>query len=1765
MAELVLSALLPVVFEKLTSILENKITRSKGIHSELKKWERKLFLIRALLSDASQKEIKDEAVKQWLNGLQHLVYDIDDILDALATDAMYREFVNESQPITNKVRKFIPSCCTSFSLSTRVGSKLDNISTRLQELMDEKDKLGLSVKNEGSKDKNRSYQTSLECGRGIVGREGDKKELVQKLLSDESCNENFGIVPIVGMGGIGKTTLARALYNDQLVKDHFELKAWVCVSDDFDSFKISKVIYQEVGGEQKDLVDLNRLQVALRDQLMGKRFLLVLDDVWSDKWEDWKTLEGPFFAGASGSKIIITTRKKELLRKLLNHDHPYILEKLSPDDAVSLFAQNALGENNFDLFPELRQHGEGIVQKCDGLPLALEALGRLLRNRTDEEEWKRLLANEIWMLEDDGGILPALRLSYHDLSACLKQLFAYCCLIPKDYVFEKKELILWWMAEGFLHDSATNKTMECLGEEYFQELLSRSFFQHVPDEESLFVMHDLMNDLATFVAGEFFSRLDLDVKKDLRKTDFEKFRHMSFVCEEYMTYNKFKAFERANRLRTFLAMPNAVRINRWQRCYLSSKILVDILPQLPLLRVLSLSRLDIDEVPDCVGNMKHLRYLNLSRTRITHLPESVCNLNNLQTLIVSGCGRLTKLPDDFLKLKNLRHFDIRDTLLWNKMPLEISDMKSLQTLSNKVVIENDDFFISGLRNSKYLQAEIYIDELQKVQSAKAIQEVNLSQKRVSKLHIGWSIVFNDSRNEKLEMEVLDALKPHSDNLKDLAIVSYGGKLFPNWIGDPSFLRLTSVCIRSCGNCMFLPPLGELPSLRELVIQELNKVKVVGSEFLGTGIAFPKLESLRITNMLGWEVWSTKSGVVGAVMFPCLQVLYIEKCPNLAKISLEALPSLRELEISYCGNGLLTSLIHVTSAVTKLSISHITGLSDEVWRGVMDYLGAVEEVRINDCNEIRYLWESEAEASKVLVNLMKLHVEFCSKLVSLREKEEDGCILLTSLRMLYLWNCENLERCNLPNSIEELSIYGCPLIASVSFPTGEGHKLKSLTVNRCEQLLEKEVLLNTSMPGMLEVVHITRWKNLKSINELTCFIHIKELIIIQCECIESMVELTCFIHLTELRIEGCSNIESFPAADLPKLTSLKRLTIKDCKSMDVDSFEVWPPNLAYLEIGCLKKPISKWGPQNFPPSLVDLELYGPSADEDDVTGGSQLSHMLPSALTTLYLWRFEQLESVSKGLQHLTSLQHLAIGGSPKMKDLPEMLLPSLSSLGIIECPDELKEKTSIRGSYWPLISYIPHVYIRQHSEDSDADSFRDSSSDESSDNDLPKSEISHRLDQLSLNYQHALQEGFSSDEGESTRPQGCLSFEYMEHNQPWGREPLTDKILDLARCFPELKSIKSCDLLPSSWLSVAWHITYPDGWVIRRSEAVWWLRPSGHRSRPDVSPPDTYANMSPQYHSIGYANGVILKGCCFFLLEIMYPKGTQCLLGYTLPLYFSIMSESSVSADPGDSSPRDDHSVKFDIHLRISKTSQVDVRALVEDFGIPEDLNPRPPLRGLTMDLLPEDAIGLYVIRYFKVHISQLVPLGMHRVTLFEVYSRSLHISPTTSLFRVFYKLSKQGSWFSFEKRAERNRKVCFGEFPSCLKGWKQEFFLIDRRAILFAMPWRHHDSDVSDPFPKQSVTMSDYLKKPSVCKVANVVRGDKYPEGHAREMHITQPLASNAEVPKNGEELKKVEVADDRVLLAKEEKKEQAIRTGPKKPSGTTRGSKPQWYVICV
>ncbi|KAM0010680.1 putative virus X resistance protein-like, coiled-coil [Helianthus debilis subsp. tardiflorus] len=905
-AEALANELLKVLVKKMTDEAFKRVARAQGIYNELKELKKTLSRIQDLLHDASQKEVTHKSVKEWLNGLQHLAYDIDDVLDDLATEDMHRELaLQEPAASTSMVRKLIPSCCTKFSLSHRLSPKLDSINRDLENLEKRKTDLGLLTIEEKPKHTSRRNETSLPDGSNVIGRQVEKEKFMKMLLGDDgSSKETFSIVPIVGMGGVGKTTLARHLYNDAQVKDHFEPKIWVCVSDDFDVFKISDIILQSMTKESKEYKDLDQLQMALTEKSKDKRFLLVLDDVWHEDDDDWEKLVLPFRSCAPGSRIIMTTRKEELLKKLC-FGHLDSLKSLSHEDALSLFALHALGVENFNSHTTLKPHGEGIVKKCAGLPLALKAIGRLLGTRINVDDWEDVLNSEIWNLENSDKIVPALRLSYHDLSADLKQLFAYCSLFPKDHLFNKEELVLLWMAEGFLIPSNATKSPERLGHDYFEILLSRSFFQHEPNDESLFIMHDLMNDLAMLVAEELFLRFDNHMK--IGTEDLAKYRHMSFSGEKYVGYHKFEAFKRAKCMRTLLAVSIDVD-QSWNYFFLSNKILVDLLPSLTLLRVLSLSRSLITEVLEFISSLKHLRYLNFSRTEIEVLPENIGNLYNLQTLIVFGCKRLTKLPESFSKLKKFRHFDIRDTPVLKKLPFGIGELESLQTLT-KIIIEGDDgFAINELKGLTNLHGEVSIEGLHKVQCAKHAQEANLSLKKITGLELQWVDEFDGSRIGTHENDVLNELKPNSDTLRELSIVSYGGTQFSNWVGDRSFHELANVCIRGCRKCKSLPPFGLLPSLKRLQIQGMDAVKIIGLELTGNDVnAFRSLEVLIFENMSGWQGWSTKNEG-SAVVFPCLKELFVKNCPQLINVSLQALPSLKVLEIKRCGDGVLRGLV-----------------------------------------------------------------------------------------------------------------------------------------------------------------------------------------------------------------------------------------------------------------------------------------------------------------------------------------------------------------------------------------------------------------------------------------------------------------------------------------------------------------------------------------------------------------------------------------------------------------------------------------------------------------------------------------------------------------------------------------------------------------------------------------------------------------------------------------------------------------------------------------
>jgi hypothetical protein len=1012
--------------------------------------------------------------------------------------------------------------------------------------------------------RSRDPETSLVNKDRMYGRDEDKKAIVDLLLSGESSNTRLGlcfsVIPILGMGGLGKTTLAQLVYNDDYVSRYFDLKAWVCVSEDFDIARVTKEILQDIIKETCNDSDLNLLQHKLKEQLSGKKFLLILDDVWNENKDDWSNLRKPFEFGAQGSKIIVTARN-DGVSSTMGATQPYKLKELSNDACLTIFTQNALGTTDFSAHPELEEIGRKILERCKGSPLAAKVLGGLLCTTHDRDEWEHVLNSKIWDIpEEKSNIFLILKLSYQYLPSHLKRCFAYCSLFPKDYEFEEKELVLLWMAEGLVQETKGNKPMEDLGGECFRDLFRRSFFQQSSSNESLFVMHDLINDLARWAAGGLFYILEDTMGGNKQSKISTKVRHFSYTRYWLDGIKKFEDFPEDMHLRTFLPLP----IKNYG--HLTNHVPSCLLPKLRCLRVLSLGGYEIVELPDSIGNLKHLRYFNLSNAKITSLPESISSLYNLQTLILKGCSRLIKLPEKIENLVNLRHLDITNVNSIKEMPVGIGELKSLQTLTNFVVGKDNGSKIGGLMNLKFLQGRLCISRLENVLDAEDARRANLNgKKNLDELAMKWESADDDLQDAKVAMDVLDMLRPWT-TVKELSIDGYVGVKFPTWLGHPSFSNMVLLRIESCRKCTSLPAIGQLPSLKNLVIIGMANVQRVGPEFYGEGCLkpFQSLETLCFEDLQEWQDW-IPSGVEYEE-FPRLRELSISHCPKLQGklpyhlpslekfsirkceelvVSIPSLPMLHKLEIVGCKEVVRRNTVELCSLKSIVfSIPDLKSLTEEFMHGLVK----VENLTIDDCKELTSMWQDK------LMYLVALDIRSCPSLITLnlmstiRTLTIKGC---SALQSLPISNCTcleyaTIEECNsltfifggqLPSTLKRLEIRSCENLQLV-VDEGEASSSSSLLMN--------EENLNTSVLEQLKIWDCPSLKCLSSRGDLPATLKILE--------IERCSELTSLSSsgqlptaLKHLYLRICPKLESV-ADKLHNNVSLERLEIWHCKKL-----------------------------------------------------------------------------------------------------------------------------------------------------------------------------------------------------------------------------------------------------------------------------------------------------------------------------------------------------------------------------------------------------------------------------------------------------------------------------------------------------------------------------------------------------------------------------------------------------------------------------------------
>ncbi|XP_062175401.1 putative disease resistance RPP13-like protein 1 [Alnus glutinosa] len=1286
MADAVLSGLLGVVFDRLASPELLNFARREGLdQKKLDKWSKTLKRIEAVLGDADEKQHTERAVKDWLDDLRDLAYDVDDILDEFATEDLRQKLTGGNQASPSKVRNLIPACCTGLTPSTvkvnmRLGSEIEKITARFNEMVTQKDDLKLSknVDRRSYRTKETLAPTSVVTEAHVYGREKDKEAILEFLLGEKRSDVQVSVIPIIGMGGIGKTTLAQLIYNDEKVQNFFDLKAWAYVSEDFDAVTVTKTILQSLTSKSCDRMDLNWLQVKLKEKLKGKKFLVVLDDLWNENHHYWTILRAPFEAGASGSTIIITTRNEGVSSKT-GTIPAHSLKGLSNDVCLSILSRHALGTRDFSGHQNFKDIGEEIVRRCKGSPLAAKVLGGVLCNKLDRDAWKEVLNSNIWdIAEVKNEIAPALMLSYHHLPSHLKRCFAYCSVLPKDYVFEEKQLVLLWMAEGLLQPQEGRKQMEDLGSEYFHNLLSRSFFQQSFKDGSRFLMHDLINDLAQWVAGDICFKLEDRVGGNNGRKPSRKTRHLSYLGGQYDGIQKFEIFYDLTYLRTFLPLmlPNP------GQCYLTRMVPLKLLPKLRRLRVLSLSGYCISELPESIGNLKHLRYLDLSYTPIRELPESITTLYNLQTLILERCLFLKKLPSKFGNLINLRHLNILGANALEGMPMQIGKLTCLQSLSNLVVGKGSCFGVKELGPLLHLRETLCISGVENVINREDAMDVRLIEKHnLYGLSLEWSDNLDESQDRTSELEVLDMLQPHK-GLKEFTVRHYGGAEFPTWLRVPSFSNMVLLKIESCAKCTLLPPVGQLPSLRDLFIEGMTNVKNVGLEFYGEGCLQPfrSLETLCFDSMREWENW------IPCREFPKLRELSIRWCPKLLGKLPNHLPSLKNIVIYEC-----RQLVVSISSFPELCKLVIEG-SEGVVHG-LDLPSKLRNIVIQKCEVLECLPKAMMYNNTYVEDI---HISECTSLLYFAIGQ-----LPPTLKRLYINKCTNMvilvdgddiNSCgNNTSLLEYLEISDCPFLKSLTSSGELPATLQHLKIWNCKKL--ELIARSFHHNSALEVIEISSCENFKSLPMGICNLsHLDRIYISKCPILDSFPDRGLLpTSLKELTISKCEKMQALPNC-IHNLTSLQKLKIWECPSI-----------VSFPEVGFLTNltSLSIHNLVSFNEDFFERGLYKLTfLKELAIYGGS--SHlmsfpemMLPSSLISLSIECFPNLEYLSsKGFQFLNSLEKLFIRNCEKLTSFPEYCLPdSLLQLYIIGCPLLGERYKKDQGQDWFKIAHIPFVEI----------------------------------------------------------------------------------------------------------------------------------------------------------------------------------------------------------------------------------------------------------------------------------------------------------------------------------------------------------------------------------------------------------------------------------------------------------------------------------------
>ncbi|KAF7069689.1 hypothetical protein CFC21_075281 [Triticum aestivum] len=750
-----------------------------------------------------------DRLEKLFEDLKSAFYEAEDILDDVEYHCLEKEIHSMPPRKRDWVKKLLPSQCLKIKETGMPKKELKDSLEKIEGIINTAYKFVehlklLTVSNvQGSQAVPASsggLATTAAPPPIVIGRDKERDQIIAMLHEkegddqlDTNSNLCYSVIGIHGIGGSGKSTLAQLVcdhekkYKQEKRDGHFDLVMWVHVSQNFSVDTIFKEMFEAATGHScAHFNNLNTLQDKLEEKLHGKRFLLVLDDIWCNikderQQGELRKIVSPLKAGEVGSKVLVTSRSEDALL-VLGAIKPTCIPIPDLDAQVfhSLLMHYALEGVVIDdhVRRRLSMIGADIAKKLKGSPLAARIVGRRLGRRPKAEFWVTVKNGKLV-----DGTMGALWWSYQHLDQQARRCFAYCSIFPRRRQLYLDELIKLWVAEGFIRTPNEREDVEDVGREYFDELASTSFLQKAGkyNGNDYYLLHDLVYDLAEMVAGSDCFRIENGWRWEEPKRGVG-WRGDVPLSVRYLFVQNYDAELITKKILKLKSLRTLIIDAIEMYTPVEEKVIASIFKKLQKLRVLTVGccnnwvirKPDVLYIPEAIIELKHLRYLAFRTNMLCRviLPNAMSKLYHMQLLDFGECKKMQFSYGDLIKLRHVFGFSGMDIS-------NIGRLTSLQTIPSFIVRKEQGYEVKQLRGLNKLHGRLSISGLENIESKEEALEANLAGKeQLTQLVLYWG--GDTSRNPEVQAEVLEGLCPPV-GLETLHILGYEGSKYPNWM------------------------------------------------------------------------------------------------------------------------------------------------------------------------------------------------------------------------------------------------------------------------------------------------------------------------------------------------------------------------------------------------------------------------------------------------------------------------------------------------------------------------------------------------------------------------------------------------------------------------------------------------------------------------------------------------------------------------------------------------------------------------------------------------------------------------------------------------------------------------------------------------------------------------------------------------------------------------------------------------------------------------